>query len=125
MATPIRSRVLGAYRELLKAQRTTFAGDSLQLKNAKTFTRSKFLEQKDVTDPAELEKLVKVAQQSATIVRRNIVQGVKKTQEDDTYVLKLDENKEINSNDTIKQRGKGQPAQRVKLEAPTRCCSAG
>ncbi|KND00304.1 uncharacterized protein SPPG_04629 [Spizellomyces punctatus DAOM BR117] len=123
MSAPMRSQVLRAYKDLLKAQRKTFDADAAQIKNARLYTRQQFLQQKDETDPEKLAKLVKTAQQAAVIIRKNIVQGVKKEKADETYVLKLDEEKEINSNDTIKLAGQRQPAQRTG-NAPQRCCSA-
>ncbi|KAI9094866.1 hypothetical protein DFS34DRAFT_627487 [Phlyctochytrium arcticum] len=122
--TPLRSQVLRAYKDLLRAQKKTFEADQPQINNARLYTRQQFLERKDEVDPAEVGKLLKTAQQAAVIIRKNIVQGVKKPNDNETYVLKLDEEKEVNSNDTIKMAGKlRQPAQRAG-EAPQKCCSS-
>ncbi|TPX62898.1 hypothetical protein PhCBS80983_g00075 [Powellomyces hirtus] len=123
MTTPIRSQVLRAYKDLLRAQRKTFEQDVFQISQAHQYTRQQFLKEKDETDPVKLAKLVKTAYQAATIIRKNVVQGVKSEKKDDAYLLKLDAEKEINSNDTIKLAKERQPAQRTG-NAPQRCCSA-
>jgi hypothetical protein len=58
-----------------------------------------------VSDPAELEKLLKIADQAAIIIEKNIVQGVKNSK--NAYSLQLNENKEINDNN------QKQPAQKI------------
>ena len=81
--------------------------------DARQYTRQQFYKNAQVSDPKELEKLIKVGQQAIMIITRNIVQGIKKPGTEDTFVLQITPDKEINSNDTIKMKGCGQPAQRI------------
>ncbi|KAJ3180286.1 hypothetical protein HDU87_002165 [Geranomyces variabilis] len=124
-AAPLRSQVLRAYKDLLRAERKTFEFDSVQITQAREHTRQQFLAQANETDAAKIAQLVKVANQAATIIRKNIVQGVKDTgrTDGDVYKLRLDSEKEINDNDTIRTATLRQPAQRTGKE-PVRCCSA-
>ncbi|KAI9202150.1 uncharacterized protein BJ171DRAFT_515031 [Polychytrium aggregatum] len=96
----IRSRVLASYKELLRAQQVTFAGDLPQLRASRVHTRNEYIKNKDVADAAQLEQMIKVAQQAATIIRKNIVQGVKSS-ESEKFQIRIHEDTEINSNDTI------------------------
>ncbi|KAI8818503.1 uncharacterized protein EV422DRAFT_537290 [Fimicolochytrium jonesii] len=118
--TPLRTQVLSAYKALLRAQKKTFGQDMFQIRSARQYTRDQFLKSAKETDPAAITKLVTTANQAATIIRRNVVQGVRKRE--DTFQLRLDEEKEINDNESIRSR-KGQPPQRAGT-APVKCCSA-
>lgn len=97
MATPV-SR---AFREILKSARTTFRSDVEMVKNSRRYAHEKFLENKAVTDPKEVERLLTVANATAHILLKNVVQGVK-TEKKDVYKLNIDENKEVNDNATAK-----------------------
>ncbi|KAJ3158868.1 hypothetical protein HDU86_002556 [Geranomyces michiganensis] len=124
-AAPLRSQVLRAYKDLLRAEKKTFELDVVQISQARKHTRQQFLAQANETDAAKIAQLIKVANQAATIIRKNVVQGVKDTTrtDGDVYKLKIDSEKEVNSNDTIRTANKRQPAQRTGKE-PVRCCSA-
>ena len=63
-----------------------------------------------LTDPLEIKKLLKVADQAAIIIKRNIVQGVKTR--DDVFSLQLNADKEMNDNSSINS-AKKQPAQKI------------
>ncbi|KAI9136978.1 mitochondrial complex I protein Fmp36 [Paraphysoderma sedebokerense] len=105
-ASSLRPQALSMYRRLLKIQRTTFQGDIPVIRAARDETRKRFSEVKNETDPAKIEKNLKIAQQVANILERNIVQGVKKSENDQLYRLNLSPRHEINDNDTIKLAGK-------------------
>ncbi|KAI8929338.1 hypothetical protein BC831DRAFT_509256 [Entophlyctis helioformis] len=102
-----KTQTLASFRALLRAQRKTFQGDALQIANAARYTRQEFLKNKDVESPEEISKLVRIAKDAATLITRNVVQGVRKPATNDTYVLKITRDTEVNSNDTIKLAGKG------------------
>ena len=107
------------YRKLLKAQRFTFAADQSQVKSnlfivniidAQRFTRMQFEKNASVADPEEIQKLLKIGDQAAIIIERNIVQGIQNR--DSIFSLQLNENKEMNDNASIKS-AKKQPPQKI------------
>ncbi|KAJ3019671.1 hypothetical protein HKX48_001914 [Thoreauomyces humboldtii] len=126
MSATIRSQVLRSYKDLLRAQRKTFANDQPQVAKAHEYTRQQYRSNAGEHDPATLAKLVKTANQAAVIIRKNVVQGVRKEDalDDHTFRLNIDSEKEINSNDTIRTPNARQPAQRTGTATPTKCCSA-
>ncbi|KAI8911607.1 hypothetical protein EDD86DRAFT_202848 [Gorgonomyces haynaldii] len=79
------------------------------IKDARKHTRKLFDEHRDLSDPKAIQKQVKIAEQAETILRRNIVQANK---QGDKYVLNITADKEVNYNDSIKDKKK-QPAQKL------------
>ncbi len=91
-----KSQVLQSFRHLLRTQLKTFHGDMPMIKSmahtslgifhliliffldARAFTRSEYLKNVAEQDPSKLQKLVSAANEAAEIIRKNIVQGVKK-----------------------------------------------
>ncbi|KAK9667494.1 hypothetical protein K7432_017782 [Basidiobolus ranarum] len=95
----LRIEVLGAYRQLLQSQRRAFKGDVQALTAAHQKTRQEFMNSRDDTDSKTIHEKIALAKQVATLLHRNIVQGVQK--ENQVYKLQLDQEHEINDNDTI------------------------
>lgn len=83
---------------------------NILITDAKEFTRQQFQKNSLVTDPKEINSLLKVADQAAVIIERNIVQGVKN--KESIFSLQLNANKEMNDNASIKG-SKKQPAQKI------------
>eukprot|EP00842_Homolaphlyctis_polyrhiza_P003473 jgi/Hompol1/4126/HPOL_006969-RA len=101
----LRRTMLASFKSLLRAQQQTFANDPVHIRAAAKYTREQFLKNKDVSDPAKLAELIKVAQDAQTIVIRNVVQGMRKSSDPDTYTLRMTPDKELGSNDSIKLAG--------------------
>lgn len=78
--------------------------------DAKQFTRQQFEKNSLVADPQEIMALLKIADQAAIIIERNLVQGIKN--QDSIFSLQLNANKEMNDNSSIKS-AKKQPAQKI------------
>ncbi|KAJ8329060.1 hypothetical protein BDV3_006285 [Batrachochytrium dendrobatidis] len=98
--------VIASYRALLRAERKTFSGDNKRIIDAAKATRLEYFKNKDEQDPAKIDQLIQIAQQARTIISRNIVQGVQAKSNSDLYSLRITDETEINSNDTIKQASK-------------------
>ena len=70
-----RSAVLASYRNLMRSQRTAFANDVTMQAGARQEIRQHYLQNAHVTDEAELEALVKAADDAADFLVTGIVQG--------------------------------------------------
>ncbi|KAF9289003.1 Mitochondrial zinc maintenance protein 1, mitochondrial [Mortierella alpina] len=101
-----RHQVLGAYRNLLKAQRQTFKGDSNMLAAARLKTHSEFDAKRNETDETEIKKQLEHANQVASLIRHNLAQAVQLEDKDDIYSLKLNKDHELGDNETLRQASK-------------------
>ncbi|KAL9235756.1 hypothetical protein vseg_010492 [Gypsophila vaccaria] len=70
-----KTEVLKAYRQLLKATRQTFAGDTLMLKSSAIEVRHKFDENKHVSSPSDIDRLLDEAREASHFVSTMIVQA--------------------------------------------------
>ncbi|KAG2188146.1 hypothetical protein INT44_000897 [Umbelopsis vinacea] len=118
-----RAVALGAYRNLLKAQKQTFGADLVALNAARAKTYVEFNNSKNETDPAVVDEKIKLANQVASILKSNIVQGVRKEEETDTdiYKLKFHPGIELGDNDSIRN-SKGSLRKSKKQKASGGCC---
>ncbi|XP_058083518.1 mitochondrial zinc maintenance protein 1, mitochondrial [Magnolia sinica] len=66
---------LGAYRELLKATRKSFAGDSVMLTQSALEIRKKFEENRSVSSELEIQRLVEEAREASQFISTMIVQA--------------------------------------------------
>ncbi|RDX61160.1 Mzm1, partial [Mucuna pruriens] len=82
-----RGEVLSAYRALLKATRKTFSGDTLMLKESAAEVRKKFMENRNVSSEAEIQKLVEEAGEASHFITNMIVQA-QLNPEAGSYVVK-------------------------------------
>ncbi|CAA2987868.1 Hypothetical predicted protein [Olea europaea subsp. europaea] len=64
-----------AYRAVLRATRKTFAGDTLILRESAAEVRKKFEENRHVTSPADLQRLLEEAREASQFISTMIVQA--------------------------------------------------
>lgn len=105
---------LVAYRNLLRAAKIAFDGDPRVLTAATEQIRQGFRDMRSMppSDPA-VQAAVQHAQEVASFLRSNVVQGKK---EGDIYKLRIHDDTERGDNDTIKIGG-----QTVKIDGG-KCC---
>ncbi|KAI1842212.1 hypothetical protein JX265_001427 [Neoarthrinium moseri] len=94
---------IAAYRNLLRAARIAFHGDEPILNAAKHQIRTGFREYAAL-EPSNPDVVghIKHAEDVATILKQNVVQGKK---EGDRYKLRIHEHTERGDNDTVKLAG--------------------
>ncbi|KDR81829.1 hypothetical protein GALMADRAFT_221696 [Galerina marginata CBS 339.88] len=92
-----------AYRDVLRAASTTFAGDRPVLQAFRTKIRSD-LTKNPLTDPEAYQKQTLFIREVADVLRQNIVQGVKveNGHGQDLYRVRLTKDTELGDNDSIK-----------------------
>ncbi|KAL8729585.1 MAG: hypothetical protein Q9166_004665 [cf. Caloplaca sp. 2 TL-2023] len=99
---------LSAYRNLLRSARIAFKEDTRVLTSALATARSNFESSRSLTpDSSEAYAAIVHAEEVAGILRRNIVQG--RGDGEDRFQLRIHNDIERGSNDTIKLAGKGMP----------------
>ncbi|KAI1422731.1 hypothetical protein F5Y12DRAFT_717074 [Xylaria sp. FL1777] len=107
---------LPAYRSLLRAARIAFQGDGTMLSAARSSIRQGFRANAALEPSSpEFPAAVKHAEEVATILRQNVVQGKRVG---DTYKLRIHEETERGDNDTVKFAGTNLSASGGK------CCSS-
>ncbi|KAI8087718.1 uncharacterized protein B0P05DRAFT_532009 [Gilbertella persicaria] len=99
--SPSKQVAIQAYRHLLKTQREVFANDHRAILAAKKETYARFMQSKDETNTDILEEKFNLARQVATLLRRNVIQGVPK--DENTYKLRITKDTELGDNDSIKK----------------------
>ncbi|KAI0190839.1 hypothetical protein F4808DRAFT_444243 [Astrocystis sublimbata] len=110
------STALPAYRNLLRAARLAFQGDNTMLTAARSSIREGFRANASLAPSSpEYPEAVKHAEEVATILRQNVVQGKKSG---DRYKLRIHEETERGDNDTVKLAGSGTSL------GGGKCCSA-
>lgn len=67
--------MLRAYREVLKATRKSFAGDTQMLKASAMEVRSKFEENRSVNSDSDIQKLIEDAREASNFISTMIVQA--------------------------------------------------
>ncbi|KAI8388836.1 uncharacterized protein BYT42DRAFT_561402 [Radiomyces spectabilis] len=100
---PSRQAVIAAYRNLLKTQKEVFGADAKAIIAARKETHARFMQFKDETNTDILEEKLTLADQVATLLRRNVVQAVPKEGEDSLYHLRITKDTELGDNDSIKK----------------------
>ncbi|KAJ7905337.1 RF-1 domain-containing protein [Mycena olivaceomarginata] len=91
-----------AYRQLLRASSSTFGGDEHVLNAFRLKIRQDAVAARNITEPALYEQQNVLAREIATIVRKNLVQATRTTENTDTWRMRITENTELGSNDSIK-----------------------
>ncbi|KAG9065478.1 hypothetical protein KI688_001764 [Linnemannia hyalina] len=127
-----RHQVLGAYRNLLKAQKLTFKGDWATLAAAREKTYTEFNLKRSETDETKIKEQLHLAEQVASLLRHNLAQAVQVDGNKNLYSLKLNEEHELGDNETLRQASKlrrlknqqagGQPSTGGGCGSPS-CCS--
>eukprot|EP00252_Welwitschia_mirabilis_P020226 TRINITY_DN4911_c0_g1_i1.p1 TRINITY_DN4911_c0_g1~~TRINITY_DN4911_c0_g1_i1.p1 ORF type:complete len:102 (+),score=16.07 TRINITY_DN4911_c0_g1_i1:110-415(+) len=79
--------VLSAYRALLRARKKSFAGDIPMLTQSAKEIRAKFEENRSVSNPSHIQKLLQDAQEAAEFLASMIVQA--KLTDRGSYEVKL------------------------------------
>ncbi|KAH0497479.1 hypothetical protein TgHK011_004779 [Trichoderma gracile] len=103
---------LAAYRNLLRAARIAFQGDVHVLSAAQTQIRQGFQENRALDSSSSIESAIRHAEDVATILRQNVVQGQKMENkgDDHTYKLRIHEHTERGDNDSILTAGNAKSA---------------
>lgn len=70
----MRTRALGAYRRLLRVQRSRFENDIEMQRAASAEIRKHFMENAGESDPATVDKLVRDAEDLVDFIQHNLVQ---------------------------------------------------
>ncbi|KAF9429573.1 hypothetical protein BGZ94_010279 [Podila epigama] len=124
-----RQQVLGAYRNLLKAQRQTFKGDWTTLAAARQKTHTEFDLKRNETDETKIKEQLELANQVASLLRHNLAQAVQ-IDNSDVYSLKLTPEHELGDNETLRQASKLRRLKNAEGKATgggcgsASCCSA-
>ncbi|EHK22780.1 uncharacterized protein TRIVIDRAFT_78785 [Trichoderma virens Gv29-8] len=100
---------LAAYRNLLRAARIAFQGDVHVLTAAQNQIRQGFQENRALDSSSGIQAAIRHAEDVATILRQNIVQGqkIESNGDEHTYKLRIHEHTERGDNDSILTAGKG------------------
>jgi len=92
----LRFRVLSAYKELHRARKIVFKNDTVALEAGKYKIREEFRKNSSVTDRNEIQKLVKIAEDTADILKKTVVQAV--LNERGHYKLNITEHSSLQNN---------------------------
>ncbi|KAJ7470602.1 RF-1 domain-containing protein [Mycena latifolia] len=95
-----RASARSAYRSLLRASSSTFAGDEPVLRAFRSKIRQDAIAARDTTDPAVYEQHNALAREIAAILRKNFVQAARL--DGDTWRVRITKDTELGSNETIK-----------------------
>ncbi|KAL3644763.1 hypothetical protein CASFOL_009943 [Castilleja foliolosa] len=69
------TEAIQVFRTVLRATRKTFAGDALMLRESASEVRKKFEENRHVTSPADLSRLLEEAREASQFISTMIVQA--------------------------------------------------
>ena len=89
-AMALRSEVLRCYKTLLRSSQNVFKDDSKFLERAREEIRNGFVKNRDVTNPAEVTKLVKFGEEVKTELEQSVFR-VEKNEATGRYGLKVEE----------------------------------
>lgn len=87
------------YRALNRTSQEVFKGDHEMLEASKRKIKKEFTQNKAEKDPERIEELLKTAEEAEEVLRRLIVQGVRKP--DGIYSLIFTENTAMEDNATM------------------------
>ncbi|KAL7948039.1 hypothetical protein V8C42DRAFT_316488 [Trichoderma barbatum] len=98
---------LVAYRNLMRAARIAFQGDIHVLSAAQSQIRQGFQENRALDSSSSIQTAIRHAEDVATILRENVVQGRKMESKGDEhkYKLRIHEHTERGDNDSILTAG--------------------
>ncbi|KAK7689118.1 hypothetical protein QCA50_007809 [Cerrena zonata] len=105
VSASLRASARAAYRDLLRAASTTFAGDPTVQNAFRLKMRNEILPSSSTTDPSQFEQKVTLAREVADVLRKNIVQARKvnsPSAEQDRYQLRITKDTELGDNESIK-----------------------
>ncbi|XP_013408491.1 complex III assembly factor LYRM7 isoform X1 [Lingula anatina] len=94
-----RNQVLAAFKQLHKTRKVVFEGDTYALKLTQDKINEEFKKNKNETDSDKIKELIKIANDSETILRKNVVQlklkEDTKDEESQTWEMKIREDTEM------------------------------
>ncbi|ORX63064.1 hypothetical protein DM01DRAFT_1314804 [Hesseltinella vesiculosa] len=102
MATPSKQAAISAYRNLLKTQKQVFGNDLAAVEAARKETYARFMQNKNEANTDVLEEKLALANQVATLLRRNVVQA-ESADGGELYKLHITKDTELGDNDSIKK----------------------
>ena len=88
--------MLSAYKELHRARKIVFKNDAVALEAGKYKIREEFRKNSRVTNKSEIQKLAKIAEDTAVILKKTVVQAV--LNEKGNYRLNLTEHSYLQNN---------------------------
>ncbi|KAJ6496527.1 RF-1 domain-containing protein [Mycena vitilis] len=98
----LRTAARSAYRQLLRASSSTFRGDENVLRAFRLKIRQDAVRARETTDPAVYEQHNALAREIASIVRKNLVQASRTDDTAETWRVRITEETEMGSNESIK-----------------------
>ncbi|KAJ7083823.1 RF-1 domain-containing protein [Mycena crocata] len=100
----LKTAARSAYRQLLRASSSTFAGDQTVLQAFRLKIRQDAVAARDVTDPAVYEQYNTLGRDIATILRKNIVQATRidDSENPDTWRVRITDDTELGVNESVK-----------------------
>ncbi|KAL4076967.1 hypothetical protein V8B97DRAFT_1359052 [Scleroderma yunnanense] len=115
VTSTLRAAARSAYRDLLRASASTFAGDEPVQRafRVKMRTETLVLEGTAQNDPKQVEDKIQLAKDLAMMLRRNVVQAYK-VGGDDTWSLRFTKDTELGDNSTIKNPPPMQSSRRAR-----------
>ncbi|KAI9309342.1 hypothetical protein BJ944DRAFT_226941 [Cunninghamella echinulata] len=120
MATPSKQAAISAYRNLLKTQKQVFGNDINAILAAKKETHTRFMQYKDETNIDILEEKLTLANQVATLLRKNVIQAESKDGE--KFKLNITEDTELGDNDSIKKAKNIHRKGKKRASSSSSCC---
>ena len=94
--------MLVCYKALNRTCQEVFKSDIVMLEAARRKIREDFTQNKAENDPEKIEELLKTAEEAEEVLRRLIVQGVRKS--DGTYKLNFREDTVLEDNAPLPKR---------------------
>ncbi|ODA84153.1 hypothetical protein RJ55_02671 [Drechmeria coniospora] len=99
---------LAAYRHLMRAARIAFQGDAPVLAAAQLQIRQEFRQNSSLdSSSANVRTAIQHAEEVASFLKQNVVQGVKDEGKEGTYKLRIHQHTERGDNDSILTAGNG------------------
>ncbi|CAO3610707.1 unnamed protein product [Cunninghamella blakesleeana] len=120
MATPSKQAAISAYRNLLKTQKQVFGSDTKAIIAAKKETYARFMQNKDETNTDVLEEKLNLANQVASLLKKNVIQA--ESNDGSNFKLNITEDTELGDNDSIKKAKGSHRKGKGKRKAVSSCC---
>ncbi|KAK7014993.1 RF-1 domain-containing protein [Favolaschia claudopus] len=98
----LRAAARSAYRQLFRASSSTFAGDERVLEAFRLKIRQDAVAAQNISDPIAYEEKNTLGREIASVVRKNLVQATRKSDDADTWRIRMTHETELGVNDTIK-----------------------
>ncbi|ESO94974.1 hypothetical protein LOTGIDRAFT_232124 [Lottia gigantea] len=106
-----RSKVLKVFKDLHRTRKKVFHGDSFALTAARDKINTEFKTNKDVADSAKIEELLTVGRDCEILLRKTVIQAVKKPNKD-TYEVNITKETSLLKNTMFDPNAKIPPPRR-------------